>query len=95
MAIIAIFQRRLIYHPERTDSLVANANEFRPHAVENITVRTEDGLDLHGWLVQSHAIPKGTPDSERRLVLISPETPGIVGTGEWIFAKQPMPDSTC
>jgi dipeptidyl aminopeptidase/acylaminoacyl peptidase len=87
LAIIALFQRRLIYHPERADSLVANANEFAPHAVENIAVRTEDGLDLHGWLVQSHAIPQGTPDSERRLVLFFHGNAGHRGDRQMDFRE--------
>ena len=42
LAPITYFQRSLIYHPDRSERLSAGNSD--------ITVRSHDGLELHGWL---------------------------------------------
>ncbi len=43
LAPITYFQRSLIYHPSRCERLLADDAD--------ITVRSHDGLELHGWLI--------------------------------------------
>ncbi len=49
LAPITYFQRSLIYHPNRCERLLAS-NANLSLAVAEVTVRTHDGLNLHGWL---------------------------------------------
>lgn len=49
--ILAAFQRSLIYHPFAAKSLPANKAGFGTGRAHDVTVRTEDNLDLRGWLV--------------------------------------------
>lgn len=50
LAPITVFQRSLIYHPTRCDRMPASQFKSMQQVVD-VTVRTHDGLDLHGWLV--------------------------------------------
>lgn len=51
LILLASFQRSLIYHPFAAKSLPANQAGFGTGRVHDVTARTEDNLDLHGWLV--------------------------------------------
>ncbi len=46
---LAWFQRSLIYHPTKSPSLKAGIAQL-PQAVVDVTVKSHDGLTLHGWL---------------------------------------------
>ncbi len=48
---LASFQRSLIYHPFAARSLPANQSVFGTGRTHDVTARTEDNLDLRGWLV--------------------------------------------
>ena len=49
---LAWFQRSLIYHPTKSQSLKA-ADTQLPQATVDVTVQTHDGLTLNGWIALS------------------------------------------
>lgn len=49
MSPIAWLQRTLIYHPNRCPTL-SGSQALVPQTVVDVTVKSHDGLDLHGWL---------------------------------------------
>lgn len=55
VAMMAIFQRYLIYHPARATTISAADARLPPGYVHDIEVGTEDGILLHGW----HILPEG------------------------------------
>jgi pimeloyl-ACP methyl ester carboxylesterase len=54
-AVLALFQRRLIYVPSRAERITVEDARLSPGVVHDILVPTEDGLTLHGW----HFLPTG------------------------------------
>ncbi len=54
LALIWLFQRRLIYFPYREVATPAAAGL---HEVEEVAFTTEDGLALHGWFVPARSGP--------------------------------------
>ncbi|MEX2287985.1 MAG: alpha/beta hydrolase [Planctomycetaceae bacterium] len=48
-ALIAVFQRSLIYQPTRAAVISAEAGRTPSDSIHNIAVRTHDGLELNGW----------------------------------------------
>lgn len=60
ISLIVAFQRSLIY-PARPCEPLEAAKSGLPQAVLDVTVKTDDGLDLHGWLAlagtSSHSAP--------------------------------------
>ncbi|WP_157605890.1 alpha/beta hydrolase [Schlesneria paludicola] len=50
LALLAYFQRRLIYHPEITSRMTVSDFGLDRCGFD-VTVPTHDGLDLYGWLV--------------------------------------------
>lgn len=51
LIMLGAFQRSLIYHPFAAKSLPANQAGFGTGRAHDVTTRTEDNLDLRGWLV--------------------------------------------
>ena len=51
LIMLATFQRSLIYHPFANQSLPANQAGFSTGRAHDVTARTEDNLDLRGWLI--------------------------------------------
>ena len=51
VGLLAFFQRSLIYHPSRE---IPNPAVLKP-ADDAVTIRTEDGLDLHAWWLRARA----------------------------------------
>ena len=51
LIMLASFQRSLIYHPFAAKSLPAYQAGYGVGTAHDVTVRTEDHLDLRGWLV--------------------------------------------
>lgn len=51
LIMLATFQRSLIYHPFAEKSLPADQAGFGTGRTHDVTVRTEDHLELRGWLV--------------------------------------------
>ncbi len=60
LAPITYFQRSLIYHPNRCERLLGDKAD--------ITVRSHDGLELHGWLSLA-GTPRGTDSADIKQVL--------------------------
>jgi fermentation-respiration switch protein FrsA (DUF1100 family) len=58
VVMIATFQRYLIYQPTRVVAINPETSGLAASRVESVTVRTNDGLDLRGWLVR--ALPSTT-----------------------------------
>lgn len=59
------FQRALIYHPGRDESLNARSSSSASLAIEPLAVKSEDAVELHGWHVArpSEAVdPDGLSD---------------------------------
>lgn len=50
---LALLQRRLIYQPTRTGSIDPEFSGLLQSRLENVTVETADGLQLHGWFVRA------------------------------------------
>ncbi len=59
---LASFQRSLIYHPFAAKSLPANQAGFGTGRAHDVTARTEDNLDLRGWLVLAKGHVAGTDE---------------------------------
>lgn len=51
LAIFTLSQRRLIYQPTRVSSLAAATHGLSPSEAKDVTITTDDGLTLHGWLL--------------------------------------------
>ncbi|MBC7817283.1 MAG: alpha/beta hydrolase [Planctomycetaceae bacterium] len=62
LIMLAAFQRSLIYHPFAQKSLPANQAGLGTGRAHDITVRTEDNLDLRGWLVLAKGHAAGTDE---------------------------------
>jgi fermentation-respiration switch protein FrsA (DUF1100 family) len=56
LAPLALFQRSLIYHPHPCSRLLAR-DAALSQTVVDLTVKSEDGLDLHGWLALAGTTP--------------------------------------
>lgn len=79
---LVYFQRSLIYSPHRCDRLLARQVDL-PQATVDLTVKSFDGLDLHGWIVlagtssYSNSIDvKQTLSNGRPVVLFFPGNAG-------------------
>lgn len=46
---LSTLQRQLIYQPTRVPQLPVSESGCRPASGEDLTLRTADGLELHGW----------------------------------------------
>lgn len=62
LIMLASFQRSLIYHPFAAKSLPANQAGFGTGRALDVTARTEDNLDLRGWLVLAKGHVAGTAE---------------------------------
>ena len=51
IVMLIAFQRSLIYHPFAATSLPAKLSGLGTGRAHDVTTRTEDGLDLRGWLI--------------------------------------------
>ena len=51
LLMLAAFQRSLIYHPDPTKSLPARVAALTPGQAHDVATRTEDDLELRGWLI--------------------------------------------
>lgn len=74
LGLLASVQRSLIYQPHHVDRLPANEVRL-PFPVEDITVKSWDGLDLHGWRVLGIQQETSAPD-DRAVVLYFPGNAG-------------------
>ncbi len=68
LLMLAAFQRSLIYHPFAATSLPARIAAREPGQAHDVVTRTEDDLQLHGWLIlaQGH-LAKTTEDVDAEL----------------------------
>ena len=62
LIMLAAFQRSLIYHPFAAKSLPANQAGFGTGRAHDVTARTEDNLELRGWLVLAKGHVAGTDE---------------------------------
>ena len=62
LIMLAAFQRSLIYHPFAAKSLPANQAGFGTGRAHDVSARTEDNLDLRGWLVLAKGHVAGTAE---------------------------------
>lgn len=60
LIMLASLQRSLIYHPFAAKSLPAKHSGFGTGRAHDVTARTEDNLDLRGWLVLAEGHAAGT-----------------------------------
>ncbi len=68
VAIVTLFtlnQRSLIYHPSRVASLSAES-------ARDVTLTTDDGLQLHGWLLSEHPHDTRLPNETPPLLIYFP-----------------------
>lgn len=73
IVIFTVFQRRLIYQPERSEGLARNEADFLPHSRKAVALPVDGGLILNGWLIRSnHPIA----ESERWLAIYFPGNSG-------------------
>ncbi len=72
LAVVVIFtllQRQLIYQPTRVASLRATECGLSSPAATDVSLTTNDGLTLHGWLLQAERSLNGDPPFD------APQTP--------------------
>ena len=60
VVMLTAFQRSLIYHPFAEKSLPATVAGLGIGRAHDVTTRTEDDLDLHGWLILAKGHSAGT-----------------------------------
>lgn len=60
LVMFVAFQRSLIYQPFVEKSLPAKLATLPTGRTHDVTARTEDGLDLHGWLILAKGQVAGT-----------------------------------
>jgi len=64
---IVWFQRALIYHPNRCPPL-SGSQALVPQTVVDVTVKSHDGLDLHGWLALARSSSLGQASDVKQAV---------------------------
>ena len=64
---LAWFQRSLIYHPTKTKPLTAKEAGLSQTVVD-VTVKSQDGLTLHGWLVAAGPKKSSLPIDPKTLL---------------------------
>lgn len=76
VAMLAWFQRTLMYHPRKGPVPISAAEELAPHLRE-CQVTAQDGIQLHGWLSLAnarseigHSQPLSTLGAENRLLVV-------------------------
>jgi uncharacterized protein len=81
--VLAVFQRRLIYHPTKAAAILAQDAQFPAGQIHDVRLKAPDGLTLHGWLVlaDGHTAQRQEPGeaagkSGRKLVLYFPGNAG-------------------
>ena len=62
LIMLATFQRSLIYHPFVEKSLPATQAELGTGRAHDVTVRTEDELELRGWIVLAKGSAVGSDE---------------------------------
>ena len=67
LTMLAWFQRSLIYQPAKTKPLVAKDTGLSQMVVD-VTVKTHDGLTLHGWLVAAGPRKSSLPVDPKTLL---------------------------
>ncbi len=76
LLMFAAFQRSLIYHPFPAKSLPARVAALTPGQAHDVAMRTEDDLELRGWLILAHGHVAKTVDeldaelAKERLVVL-------------------------
>ena len=85
LVFLAYYQRHLIYGPDVTSNLSTSEYGLERSAID-VTVKSSDGLDLHGWLVLAKSSVqvdsndlKQTLDDRRPVVLYFPGNAGHRG----------------
>lgn len=67
LIMLAWFQRSLIYHPTKTKPLTAKEAGLSQTVVD-VTVKSQDGLTLHGWLVAAGPKKSSLPIDPKTLL---------------------------
>lgn len=75
LIMLAWFQRSLIYHPTKSDKLLA-ATSVLPQAVADVRVTAHDNLVLHGWLALAGA--RRSPDAPDVASLLAQARPLVI-----------------
>lgn len=61
LLMLSSLQRQLIYQPTHIPQLPVRESGVRPGSGEDVTVRTADGLELHGWHLMPAPLKAETP----------------------------------
>lgn len=67
LIMLAWFQRSLIYHPAKSQSLKATGVQL-PQATVDVTVKSHDGLTLNGWIALSGQKKSSMPIDTKKLL---------------------------
>ncbi|MEK6258967.1 MAG: alpha/beta hydrolase [Planctomycetota bacterium] len=67
LIMLAWFQRSLIYHPAKSQSLKAGGAQL-PQAVVDVTVKSHDGLTLNGWIALAGQKKSALPVDTKKLL---------------------------
>lgn len=76
LLLLSLMQRRLMYVPTPAESLPVSKGPWGMGAGQDISFRTEDGLELHGW----HLLPAG-----QRLAAREEFDRSLTGKSQFVF----------
>ena len=68
--LFTLVQRRILYHATPSPPLAVAATGLPAGAAEDVTITSEDGLTLHGWLLKSERIEHSTETSAPKSPLV-------------------------
>ena len=60
--LLTLFQRQLIYHRSPSPPLLLADAGFTQDAGRDVSLTTDDGLTLHGWLLNANGVRDGVGD---------------------------------
>jgi fermentation-respiration switch protein FrsA (DUF1100 family) len=78
VVMLTILQRYLIFQPIQAQSLEAAMAGLAPGRIEDVSLRSDDGLELHGWFVRGQAGIRST-SGERPVAICFPGNAGHRG----------------
>ena len=63
LLLMTVFQRDLMYHVSRSDSLSAGLFDLNYGHLEDVRIETHDGLTLNGWMLHTEDGGEAPQDS--------------------------------